>query len=84
MISGSVIHGLNILVVMVSYPIYIKYLGFGLFSVWSLLSVIISFALMGNLGIGRAVVTMIAYKANNSLIVLCIYGYSLSYLENKN
>lgn len=60
MISGSVVHGLNILVVMVSYPIYISYLGFELFSVWSLLSVVISFAMMGNLGIGRAVVTFVA------------------------
>lgn len=66
MISGSMIHGLNILIVMVSYPIYIGYLGFELFSVWSLLSIVISFAMMDELGISRAVITYTANaKADN-------------------
>lgn len=59
-ISGSIVHGLNILVVFLSYPIYIKYLGFELFSVWTVLSVVISFAKMGEFGIGKAVIVFVA------------------------
>lgn len=65
MLSGSILHGLNILVVMISYPIYINYLGFELFSVWSLLSIVISFAKMGEFGISKAIVT---YTANAKAI----------------
>lgn len=59
-ISGSLVHGLNILVALVSYPLFIKYLGFELFSVWTLLSVIVSFASMGDFGMGKAIIYYIS------------------------
>jgi O-antigen/teichoic acid export membrane protein len=54
--SGSIVHGLNIFIVLFSYPIFIHYLGFELFSVWVLLSIIISFAQIGDFGISKAVI----------------------------
>ena len=61
-ISGSLVHGLNILIIMISYPIYIKLLGFELFSLWSLFAIVIAFALMGNFGIGKAIIVFIAME----------------------
>jgi O-antigen/teichoic acid export membrane protein len=70
-ISGSIVHGLNILVVMVSYPIYISMLGFQLFSVWALLSVVISFAKMGEFGISRAIIASVAnVRAYNDILLI--------------
>ena len=67
--SGSIVHGLNILVVMFSYPLYINFLGFELFSVWVLLSVVIAFAKMGELGISKAIISFVAREnANNNHI----------------
>ena len=69
MLSGSILQGLNILVVLISYPLYIKYLGLELFSVWILLSVVIAFATMGELGISKAIISFIAKaKVENDLI----------------
>ncbi len=59
-ISGSVIQTLNVLVIFIAYPIYINYLGFELFSIWILLSVVISFGMMGELGISNAITTFTA------------------------
>jgi O-antigen/teichoic acid export membrane protein len=59
-LSGSIVHGLNILVVLIGYPLYIHYLGFELFSVWVLLSVVIAFAKMGELGISKAIISFVA------------------------
>jgi O-antigen/teichoic acid export membrane protein len=68
LLSGSIVHGINALVIMLSYPIYIKYLGFELFSVWALLSVVISFAIIGELGISRAIIVFSAKaKASNDI-----------------
>lgn len=54
--SGALVHGLNIFIALVSYPIFIHYLGFELFSVWTLLSIIISFAQVGDFGISKALI----------------------------
>jgi len=59
-ISGSFIYGLNIIIVLISYPIYIKYLGFELFSIWSALSVVIAFAKMGEFGISKAIIVYVS------------------------
>jgi len=59
-LSGSIVHGLNILVVLIGYPLYIHYLGFELFSVWVLLSVVIAFAKMGEFGMSKAIISFVA------------------------
>ena len=59
-LSGSIIHGLNALIILISYPIYIKYLGFELFSIWTALSVVIAFAKMGEFGISKAIIVYVS------------------------
>lgn len=59
-LSGSLVNGLNALLLLISYPIYINYLGFELYSVWALLSIVVSFAHMGELGIKEAIITYVA------------------------
>ena len=54
--SGSVVHALNLLIALVSFPIFIKFLGIELFGVWTLLAVIISFAQVGDFGISKAII----------------------------
>ncbi len=63
--SGSIVHGLNIFVGLISYPIFINYLGFELFSVWTLLSIIISFAQLGDFGISKAVIFYTSKESAN-------------------
>lgn len=82
-LSASFIHALNIVIVLISYPLYIHYLGFKLFSVWSLLSIVISFALIGDFGISKALVKYISESSKDKeyiqkiivhsyLIIICI------------
>ncbi len=59
-LSGSVVQGLTIFIVFFSYPVYIHFLGFEQFSVWVLLSVIISLAQFGDFGIGKAIINFVA------------------------
>ena len=64
--SGAIVHGLNMLVALASYPIFIHYLGFELFSVWTLLSIIISFAQVGDFGISKAIIFYTAKEKSSS------------------
>ncbi|HRY31343.1 MAG TPA: oligosaccharide flippase family protein [Bacteroidales bacterium] len=57
---STMTHGLNILIALVSYPVYIRFLGFEQFSLWVTLSVVITFAMLGELGISNAIVKYIA------------------------
>ncbi len=75
-ISASVIHALNIGIVLISYPLYIHFLGFKLFSVWSLLSIIISFALIGDFGISKALVKYISESAQDKEYIQKIITHS--------
>lgn len=63
--SGALVHGLNIFIGLISYPIFINYLGFELFSVWTLLSIIISFAQLGDFGISKAVIFYTSKESAN-------------------
>ena len=63
--SGGIVHGLNIFIGLISYPIFINYLGFELFSVWTLLSIIISFAQLGDFGISKAVIFYTSKESAN-------------------
>lgn len=50
----------NILILLVSYPIYLKYLGIERYGLWAILSVIASFSALGSLGIDTAVIKYVA------------------------
>lgn len=55
-IRSSFVFCINTFFIFLAYPVYIHYLGINLFAVWSLLAIIISFAELGNFGIGNAIV----------------------------
>lgn len=59
-ISGSLIHGLNIILTFISYPLYIHYIGFEQFSIWTMLSLVITVAQFGDFGIGKAIINYIS------------------------
>jgi len=76
-ISVSIIvYTINAIILLLYYPIYLKYLNLSLISLWSLLSIFISFAEMGNFGIGDAIVKYVAeYESDvNNLGILKIIG----------
>lgn len=59
----------NILILLVSYPIYLKYLGMERYGLWAILSVVISFSAFARLGIDTAVIKYVAeeYGRGNKL-----------------
>ncbi len=59
----------NILILLISYPIYLKYLGIECYGLWATLSVIISFSALARLGIDTAVIKYVAeeYGRENKL-----------------
>jgi O-antigen/teichoic acid export membrane protein len=59
-LSGSFVHAMKIIIVMFSIPLYIKLLGFEMYSLWKLMTVVISFAQFGEFGLGRAVITYVS------------------------
>jgi len=59
-VSGSIYAGLNIIVLLVSYPIFLKYLGTELYGLWATISVVVVFSRLGELGIDRAVIKYVA------------------------
>ena len=60
MASGVVTTVVNTLVMMVGYPVYLHFLGYERYGVWLVLSTVLSFAQLGNLGIGQAVMKLVA------------------------
>lgn len=58
--SGSATTIINIVVMAVGYPIYLHFLGFEKYGVWLVLTTVLSFAALGNLGIGTAVMKLVA------------------------
>ena len=80
--SGSVLTGIDIIVTMVSYPIYLRYLGAEKYGLWSVVSVILVFSQIGQLGIGTAVAKYVAgeYKKKD-LNVITEYLITSIYLS---
>lgn len=60
MVSGVAATVLNILVLAVAYPIYLHFLGYEKYGVWLVLTTVLSFAQLGNLGISQAVMKLVA------------------------
>ncbi|MEW5845867.1 MAG: oligosaccharide flippase family protein [Bacteroidota bacterium] len=79
-LSGTLVHGLNISLVFISYPIYISFLGIEQFSVWILISIIISFAQFGDFGIGKAIInyTSFLFNSDNKKEILSIIVNGIS------
>lgn len=59
-LSGSFAVGVGIIVSAVKFPLYIHLLGYEQYGIWLLLSTILPFAQMGLLGIGPALVKLVA------------------------
>jgi O-antigen/teichoic acid export membrane protein len=53
--SGMMVAAANTILTLISYPILLRYLGFELYGVWLVLSTVLTFAQLGNLGISQAV-----------------------------
>lgn len=59
-LSGSIFSGVNILVTLISYPLYLKYLGVEQYGLWATVSVVLAFSQIGLLRINTAVVKYVA------------------------
>jgi len=60
MASGMATTVVNIAVMVAGYPIYLHFLGYEKYGVWLVLATVLSFAQLGNLGIGQAVMKLVA------------------------
>jgi len=60
MVSGVATAVLNVLVLAVAYPVYLRFLGYERYGVWLVLATVLSFAQLGNLGVGHAVMKLVA------------------------
>jgi O-antigen/teichoic acid export membrane protein len=58
--SGMLTNGISFIVAMVSYPIYLHFLGYEKYGIWLVLTAVLSLAQLGNLGIGPAVTKFVA------------------------
>jgi O-antigen/teichoic acid export membrane protein len=59
MTSGVAVTIINSMVLAVAYPLYLHFLGYEQYGVWLVLSTVISFAQLGNLGINHAVMKLV-------------------------
>jgi O-antigen/teichoic acid export membrane protein len=60
MTSGIVTTIVNIAMMVVAYPIYLYFLGYEKYGVWLVLATVLTFAQLGNLGMGQAVMKLVA------------------------
>ena len=60
MISGALASGVNIIILLFSYRMYLQYLGYELYGLWLVLAAILAFVQMGELGIGPAITKLVA------------------------
>ncbi len=60
MVSGVVATVVNVVVLAIAYPVYLHFLGYETYGVWLILATVLTFAQLGNLGIGQAVMKLVA------------------------
>jgi O-antigen/teichoic acid export membrane protein len=60
MASGVATTAVNTVVMAVGYPVYLHFLGYEQYGVWLVLATVLTFAQLGNLGIGPAVMKLVA------------------------
>ena len=69
MVSGTVTTAVNIVILAVGYPIYLHFLGYERYGVWLVLTTVLTFARLGNLGIDRAVIKLVAEEYGRGDVV---------------
>jgi len=86
MASGVVTTVINTMAMMAAFPIYLHFLGYERYGVWLVLATVLSFAQLGNLGIGQAVMKLVAEECGRgnikgiqqyvttALALLCLSG----------
>jgi O-antigen/teichoic acid export membrane protein len=86
MVSGTATTAANAVVMLIAYPVYLHFLGYEKYGVWLVLATVLTFAQLGDLGIGPAIVKFVAeeYGRGNisgiqryvatALAMLCISG----------
>lgn len=86
MVSGVVATVVNIVVLAVAYPVYLHFLGYEKYGVWLILATVLTFAQLGNLGIGQAIMKLVAEEhgrdnmegiqryVTTALALLCLSG----------
>ena len=60
MVSGVASHGVNIVVLAVSYPVYLHYLGYEKYGIWLALGAVLSLARLSDVGMAQAVTKLVA------------------------
>jgi O-antigen/teichoic acid export membrane protein len=80
--SGSITAAMGIVLSIISYPIYLHFLGANLYGLWIIVSVVISFSAIGALGIDEAIVKYVAqeYGKNNKENILKYISTSINFL----
>jgi O-antigen/teichoic acid export membrane protein len=86
MTSGVVTTVINSVVLAIAYPLYLHFLGYEKYGVWLVLATILGFAQLGELGIGQAVMKLVAEEhgrgntkgiqqyVTTALLLLCFSG----------
>jgi O-antigen/teichoic acid export membrane protein len=86
MVSGTITTVINAVVMIVAYPIYLHFLGYEKYGLWLVLATVLTFAQLGNLGMGQAITKLVAeeYARNNikslqqyvtaAMTLLCVSG----------
>lgn len=60
MLSGVAATIINSIVLAIAYPVYLHFLGYEKYGVWLVLATVLSFAQLGNLGMGQAIMKLVA------------------------
>lgn len=86
MASGMVTTVINTMAMVVAYPIYLHFLGYEKYGVWLVLATVLTFAQLGSLGMGPAVMKLVAeeygrgdvkgiqHYVTTALALLCVSG----------
>ncbi|MHC4585584.1 MAG: oligosaccharide flippase family protein [Planctomycetota bacterium] len=86
MASGVATTVVNIAVMAAGYPIYLHFLGYEKYGIWLVLATVLTFAQLGNLGMGPAVLKLVAEEygrgdingiqqyVTTALALLCVSG----------
>ena len=89
MASGVATMILRTAIIFVTYPVYLRFLGYEQYGVWVVLATVISFAQLGQLGIGEAVMKFVAEAygrkdvdeaagyVTSSMLILSVTGLTL-------
>lgn len=79
--SGVACTAVNVAVSVIAYPVYLKFLGFEQYGIWLILTIVLSFAQIGNLGIKPALIKLVAEEfGKNNINKTRIYMTSASIL----